>query len=125
MVRTAKLTCIECPTGCALTVSIEDDTVVLIEGQGCRRGRDYAVAEIERPSRILTTTVVANGLSLRVVPVRTRAPIPRERIGDAMAILRKVRLARGVCVGDVVVSDLLGLGVDVVATRDVFEQAVS
>jgi len=114
-----ELTCIECPTGCSLLVTVEDGRAVHVEGNGCRRGRDYAVAEIEHPERLLTTTVPARGLSLRMVPVRTSRPIPRASRADAMTEIRKVRITAPVKVADVVLPNLLGLGVDVVATRDV------
>jgi len=117
--NSVELTCIECPTGCALTVLVEDGKAVSVEGFGCRRGRDYAIAEVECPVRVLTTTVVAKGLSVRMVPVRTSSPIPRERLMDAMAEIRKARVQRPVRVGDIVLADVLGLGVDVVATREV------
>ena len=119
MSNTVVLTCIECPTGCALTVVVEEGNAVSVEGFGCRRGRDYAIAEIECPVRILTTTVVAEGLGIRMVPVRTSLPVPRDRLQDAMSLIRTVRVAHPVRVGDTVIQDLLGLGVDVIATRDV------
>ncbi len=117
MVR--ELTCIECPTGCAIVVTVENGRAVHVEGNGCRRGRDYAVAEVEHPERLLTTTVPARGLSLRMVPVRTSRPIPKDARVNAMSEIRKVRISAPVRVGDVVLPNLLGLGVDVVATRDV------
>jgi CxxC motif-containing protein len=113
------LTCIECPTGCAITVAVENGKVMSVDGFGCRRGRDYAIAEIECPVRILTTTVVAEGLALRMIPVRTSGPIPRERLMDAMSEIRRARVRRPVRVGDVVLADVLGLGVDVISTREV------
>ncbi len=117
MVR--ELTCIVCPTGCALVVTVDDGLAVRVEGNGCRRGRDYAVAEVEHPERLLTTTVPAIGLSLRMVPVRTSRSIPRDARTAAMSEIRKARVSSPVKVGEVILADLLGLGVDVVATRDV------
>jgi CxxC motif-containing protein len=114
-----ELTCIECPTGCTITVSVEVGRAVLVEGFGCRRGHDYAVTEVERPVRLITTTVPTSGLSLRMVPVRTTRPIPRSMRTEAMKQLRSVKVDRPVKVGDAIISNLLGLGVDVVATREV------
>jgi CxxC motif-containing protein len=111
------LTCIECPTGCTVTVVVQNDKVVQLDGYGCRRGHDYAVAEVEHPERILTTTVPARGLSVRMLPVRTNRPIPRGSMAQAMDVIRMVTVTSPVNVGDVIVEDLLGLGVDVVATR--------
>ena len=122
MSDTVRLTCIECPTGCALSVLVDDGKAVSVEGHGCRRGRDYAIAEVECPVRILTTTVVGEGLSVRVVPVRTDKAIPRERLREAIEAIRKVRIDRPVRIGDVLIEDILGLGADVVATRDVLRE---
>lgn len=122
MSDTVRLTCIECPTGCALSVLVDDGKAVSVEGHGCRRGRDYAIAEVECPVRILTTTVVGEGLSVRVVPVRTDKAIPRERLREAIEAIRKVRIDRPVRIGDVLIEDILGVGADVVATRDVLRE---
>jgi CxxC motif-containing protein len=114
-----EITCIECPTGCTVNVAVEDGKAVRVDGFGCRRGRDYAIAEVEHPVRLLTTTVPACGLAVRMVPVRTSRPIPRDMRTRAMEVIRRVRIRRAVKVGDVIIENLLGLGVDVVATREV------
>jgi len=111
------LTCIECPTGCTITVVVENGKVLQLDGYGCRRGHDYAVAEVEHPERILTTTVLARGLSVRMLPVRTNRPIPRGLMAQAMDVIRMVTVTSPVHVGDAIVEDLLGLGIDVIATR--------
>ena len=90
-----------------------------VDGQGCRRGRDSAVTEVVRPDRLVTTTVVTRGLRMPMAPVRTSRPIPRSLRDDAMREIRKTRLPHPVQVGDVVIENLLGTGVDVVATRAV------
>lgn len=114
-----KITCIECPTGCTVTVAVEDGKVVRVDGFGCRRGRDYAISEVEQPERLLTTTVPACNLAVRMVPVRTSRPIPRDMRTQAMETIRQVRVRHAVKVGDVIIENLLGLGVDVVATREI------
>ena len=119
MNETVQLTCIEFPTGCTVTVTVAKGRAVHLEGFGCRRGRDYATAEVECPTRILTTTVAASGMSVRMIPVRTSQPIPRARLMEAMTVLKKVRVSQPVRVGDVVLANVLDLGVDVVATRQV------
>ncbi len=119
MTDRVELTCIECPTGCTVTVEVESGKALAVEGFGCRRGHDYAVTEVECPTRMLTTTVVAHGLSVQMVPVRTTSPVPRGRLMDAVAETRKIRVRRPVRVGDVILADILGLGIDVVATREI------
>ncbi len=114
-----KMTCIECPRSCALSVDVENCRVVAVSGNQCPKGDEYARTEVENPTRILTATVLAQGLSMKMVPVRTRGPIPKARIAEAAAAARKLRIERPVRVGDVVTADFLGLGVDLIATRDV------
>ena len=113
------LTCIECPTGCTITATLEDRTIVDLEGFGCRKGYDYAMSEINHPERILTTTVPARGLSVKMIPVRTSGPIPKDSLRHAMCEIRQLIVCHPVEVGDVLLADLLGLGVDLVATRRV------
>lgn len=112
------LTCIECPRSCALTVDIENCRVVKVSGEKCPKGRDYAVSEVENPRRILTSTVRARGLNLKMVPVRTDRPIPKDRILEAAAEVRKIKLESPIKAGDVIVNNFLGLGVNMLATRD-------
>ena len=113
------VTCIECPTGCRIAVAIESGLVVDVEGHGCRKGYDYAVAECVHPKRTLTTTIPAVGLSARVVPVKTSSPIPRDAWRQAMDVIRRARITHPVQAGDVIIAGILGLAVDVIVTRDV------
>ncbi len=112
-----KLTCIECPKGCRLTVDVADDKVVKVAGNECPKGEGYAVFEIENPSRILTSTVSGQGLNLKMIPVRTDNPIPKSRIFDAMEEIKKIRVKRPLNAGDIIVKDFLNLGVNLIATR--------
>jgi CxxC motif-containing protein len=113
-----KLTCIECPQGCQLEVGIENSSVVSVTGQKCKKGDVYAKQEIENPMRTLASTVLTKGLNLKMVPVKTNRPIPKARQMEAMEAVKKIRLSRRVKVGDVIIDNLLGLGVDLISTRD-------
>lgn len=113
-----KLTCIECPKGCLLSIDIENCRVVKVNGNECPKGEKYAVQEIESPMRILTSVILAEGLSLKMVPVRTDKPIPKSRIMEAMYEIKKIRLKSPVKTGSVIVKNFLGLGVNLLATRN-------
>ena len=111
------LTCIVCPRGCTLTVTLDptaENPVVSVEGQGCKRGVDYATAECTHPTRVLTTTVptVDGG----VVPCKTNKPIPRELLFEAMEIINTLSAPATVRIGDVLIANILDTGADVVAT---------
>ena|SRR3989338_8948179 len=117
------LTCIECPKSCVLAVDIENCRVVKVEGEKCPKGKDYAVSEVENPRRVLTSTVVVgNGLkpfpTLKMLPVRTDKPIPKERILEAAGEIRKIKVERAVKSGEIITANILGLGVNLIATRD-------
>jgi CxxC motif-containing protein len=114
-----KLTCIECPQGCGLTVELENGFMVKVAGNKCPKGEAYAKQEIENPLRTLTTTVLAQGLALKMVPVRTSRPIPKSRLLDAMAAVRSLRVSQPVKMHEVLAADFLGLNVDLIATRAV------
>ncbi len=112
------ITCITCPRGCALVVDVDAKTVV---GNSCPRGAVYGLAEATAPVRTLTTTVCVvdkDGNTSDMEPVRTAAPIPKGKLFDAMKVINTVCLTKPVRRGDVVVPDLLGTGVDVIAARD-------
>ncbi len=119
MLMSKRLICIECPKGCNLSVKVENNKVVAVDGHQCPKGNAYAVAEIEDPKRILTTTILTEGLQLKMLPVRTDAPIPKSAIFAAMAQARKLKWSNPVLVGEPVVENFLGLGVNLIATRGV------
>ncbi len=100
-----------------MTVDIENCRVTSSSGEECPKGKEYAVREIERPERIVTSTVRARGLSLKMVPVRTDRPIPKNNIIDAAREIRGIVIEKPVEAGDIIVEDFLGLGVRLVATR--------
>lgn len=113
-----ELICIECPKGCALSVDIENCKVIKVTGGECPKGEKYAVSEIENPQRILTATLLTQGFSLKLLPVRTDQPIPKTRIKDAMKAIRDFKVTKRVKTGEIVITDLLKLGANLIATRD-------
>lgn len=112
------ITCIECPVGCALEVDIENCRVVKVSGNKCPKGEPYATSEVENPLRILTSVVLSQNLPLKMIPVRTDKPIPKSRILEAMAEIKKIRVDRPLRVGETIAANFLGLGVNLIATRD-------
>lgn len=112
------LICIGCPQGCRLNVTVDGDNVD-VRGYKCKRGLDYARQEAIHPVRTLTTTVLVEGRK-RPLPVRTREPIPKELLFKAMKQLATIKVKPPVKIGDVVLSDILGTGVDVIATDNMY-----
>lgn len=113
------LICIGCPMGCPLVVTLDHGEVVSVEGNTCKRGAVYGKKEVTNPTRIVTSTVRVTGGSISVVSVKTREDIPKEKIFDCIKALQEIEVAAPVNIGDVVLRDVAGTGVDVVATKNV------
>lgn len=119
-VRDVTLTCIRCPKGCQVTVALEGGRVTAVTGNGCQRGDAYARKEVTDPTRVVTTVVPVSGSGVaRMVSVKTAGDVPKAKVLDVVRALSGVRLAAPVHIGDVVLADVCGTGVDVVATKDV------
>ena len=110
-----KLYCITCPTGCLLTV-IGTGFDMIVEGNKCNRGIEFARHEMSNPSRTLTTTVRTKFPGVPVISVRTDGEIPRSRLMDAMKELSEVVVSTELSVGDVVLENILDTGVNVIIT---------
>ena len=91
--------------------------ITALSGYTCPRGEAYARAELTHPVRTLTSTVAIEGAPVKRLPVITSAPIPRERIRDVMDVIHGLRIPAPVSRGDVVLPDVCGLGVDLLASR--------
>lgn len=117
-VETKIMNCIMCPMGCEMTVTVEDGKVTDVKGNTCPRGVKYANDEITAPKRMLTSTVSIEGGLLPLLPVVSASVLPKECILDCAAYLRGITVQAPVKTGDIVVKDILGLGVDIIASRD-------
>lgn len=114
-----ELTCIGCPLGCSLSVTLENDTVTAVNGNTCPRGDAYARKEVTNPTRIVTSTVrVNNGVSA-MVNVKTASDIPKDKIFDCVAAIRDVVVDAPVAIGDVILADVAGTGVDIIAAKNI------
>ena len=109
-----ELTCIACPLGCSLTVTLEGKEVTSVEGNTCPRGKDYAINECTAPVRTVTSTVMCENGDL--VSVKTKNPIPKDKIFEAMSIINKTVAKLPISVGDIIIEDLFGS--QLVATQD-------
>lgn len=117
--ETRELTCIGCPMGCALTVELNSGTVASVRGNTCPRGDAYVRKEVTAPTRIVTTTVCVTGGTLAAVSCKTRSDIPKDKIFDIVRALKGVKIAAPVTIGQVILADAAGTGVDVIATKNV------
>lgn len=112
------LICIGCPLGCPLVVDLEDNQVVGVTGHTCKRGEDYARKEVTNPTRIVTSTVKVIGSNVDMVSVKTQNDIPKAKIFECVKALKDVTVEAPIHIGDVILADVAGTGVDIVATRN-------
>lgn len=111
------LVCIVCPRGCTLSIS-ENNGEYSVSGNFCKRGADFAVSEMTEPKRTICSTVRTVFPDVPVLPVRVSAEIPKDRIFDVMKEINSFVLENRVPRGGAVIKNVLGLGVDIIATSD-------
>lgn len=114
-----ELTCINCPMGCRITVTMDGENIISIEGNTCKRGEVYARTEVTAPVRIVTTTIMVNGGAYDRVSCKTREPVPKDKIFSVMDAINKAYCDAPVKIGDVLINDCAGTGIPVVATKSV------
>ena len=121
-----ELLCIVCPNGCRLTVEETRDAVgapaCTVSGNQCKRGVDFALAEITNPVRSLTTTVRTAFPGVPVLPVRTAGEIPKGKIRELMDLLNALTIDRPLGIGEAAAKNALGLGIDVIVTSNVLRE---
>jgi len=113
-----QVTCIICPVGCGIQAESAEGAPLKLSGYRCKRGLQYAKDEMTAPRRILTTTVRLKAKGSHILPVRTRTPIPKLLLKEAMKELKNVSVAAPVKMGEVVLKDVAGTGVDVISARN-------
>ena len=112
------ITCINCPVGCRMQVTVENGVATNVTGYGCKRGLDYAKQEAVTPLRMVTAVVAVEG-GKTPLSVKTKNPAPKKLIFDCMRELNALRLCAPVHMGQVVCPNVCGTGVDVIATKTV------
>lgn len=117
--KTKDLICIGCPMGCPIHVELSDaGEITSISGYTCKRGEIYARKEVTNPRRIVTSTVRVAGGPLKMVSVKTKEDIPKDKIFDCVRALKGICVQSPIHIGDVIVKDVAGTGVDIVATKE-------
>ena len=110
-----ELTCIICPRGCRLTIDENNN----VTGNTCPRGKDYAISEMTNPVRTITSSVRVINREDTLVSVKTSGPIPKGKIMEVMAEINKITVKAPIKIGDIAKKDILGLGVDIVITKNI------
>lgn len=115
--KTRELTCIVCPRGCSLRVELSDDGAVLsVSGNICKRGAVYANDECTNPQRTVTSTVRCE--DGEVVSCKTSTTVPKALVFDVMKEINAAVAPNDAKIGDVVISNILNTGADVIITSN-------
>ncbi|MDR3281337.1 MAG: DUF1667 domain-containing protein [Synergistaceae bacterium] len=117
MADVKKFLCVSCPVGCSLVVTVKGTEVVNVEGNTCPLGVKYAHSEVSNPVRTFTSTVRVEGGSLPVCPVRSKTPLPLTKMFDVTREVAKITASPPIEIGQVLIENVSGTGVDIVASR--------
>lgn len=109
--------CINCPAGCHLDITADDTGKICVTGNACPRGEKYAVQEMTDPRRVVTAVVRSEGPQSVCIPVRSSAPVPKAMIPGLLKTLFAMREKLPVKQGQVLLKNVHGTGIDVLATR--------
>ncbi|HDP36576.1 MAG TPA: DUF1667 domain-containing protein [Candidatus Atribacteria bacterium] len=114
-----EIVCVSCPMGCRITVQAKEGDIMSITGNDCPKGIEYAKKEFINPLRILPTTVKVIGGELPLVSVKTEKAIPKRLLLKAMVEIAEIEVKTPVKIGQVIKDDLMGTGVNLIATRNI------
>lgn len=115
-----ELVCINCPKGCHLIVE-EVNNEIVVSGNTCPRGKEYAINELTNPLRTITTTVEIESILQNRLPVISSKPIPKALIMDAVKALKNVKVKTPIIMGDVIVHNICETGVDIIASKSIMK----
>ena len=110
------ITCINCPVGCRMTVRVQDEQVISVADNQCKRGDVYARQESVLPLRMVTAVALVDD-SDTPISLKTASPIPKDKIDDVMKAVNSLKLQLPINIGDVLLRNAADTGVDLVATR--------
>jgi CxxC motif-containing protein len=109
--------CILCPKGCRAILRDGGEEIENPE-KLCKRGIRYVQEERREPKRLLTTTVKTKDSRVRLFPVRTSGPVPKVILPDCMQAIAALAVKPPIRCGEVIVSNLLHSGQDLIASDD-------
>ena len=113
------LTCICCPMGCQITVTLDNGEVTDVTGNTCKRGDVYARKEVTNPTRVVTSSVRVSGGRIAMVSCKTAGDIPKGKLFGCCKAIQSIEVQAPVKIGDIILKDVCGTGVDVIATKEV------
>ncbi len=116
--NTVLIPCRCCPFGCQIEVTSEAGVIYQIEGNNCLKGDRYGEQESGNQYRFLTFSVrVKNGKYANVQGV-TSKPFEISLRNKVISQLKEIELEAPIYEGDILVENLLGTEVFLLASMD-------
>lgn len=113
------LTCINCPMGCSLTVTLENGEVTSVTGNTCKRGEIYGKKEVTNPTRIVTSSVRVKNGDIPMVSCKTASDIPKGKIFEITRAITNLEVEAPISIGDVLLENVCDTGVNIIATKNI------
>jgi len=112
-------TCIICPNSCEIEAEIQSDKIIKAIGNNCPKGIEYIKNEIKNPMRNFSTSILVTDGDFPLCSVRLTKPVPKNKMSDVLSEIKKHTLTAPVSIGQTVISNVLDLEADVIATREI------
>lgn len=113
------LICTSCPVGCRMTIIEDKKGNIEVTGNACKRGEKYAFDEYSNPKRMVTSSIFIDGGNNALVSVKTDKPIKKELVKEVFCLIKKMRVKAPIDIGDIIIRNVTGTDVNIVATRKV------
>ena len=96
----------------------EEAGKLVVSGNSCPKGEEYAIDECTNPLRTVTSTVRVSNRKDTMVSVKTAAPVPKGKMMEVMALLRQTSVEAPVSIGQVVLPEVFGTQVVITKAID-------
>jgi len=95
---------------------------IIVDGNNCPKGYDYAEENADITTRTLTTTVRTKFPDIPVISVKSEQPIERKAIPDVMHAINAMVVEQELGCGDTLIEDVAGTGVRIIVTSHTLMQ---
>ena len=114
-----EITCIVCPIGCKIIIKTNGKKFELLEGNKCKQGVEYARSEALDPRRVLTSSVLVEDGIWPLVSVKTKKPIPKEKVFEVLKQIQRKKVKAPIKIGQVIIKNIVNTNTDLIATKSI------
>ena len=111
-----EFTCINCPAGCNLKVTIDGDNIT-VSGNNCDKGKLYAIDEVTNPKRIVTSIIKTDRNNY--VSCKTDRPVSKDKVLEVTSEMKKIIVKEPIKIKDILIKNVCGLDSNIVATKNI------